>query len=408
MSGTAGSGRERSGAPVPFTSEWITSPPPPRRPRRFELSHGWLPAAVPSWLPSERALSALVVLALVLAAAVSAGRGGSSGQTLASNGAASEPPSSNGVQLPASVGGTDSSSDDGEPSSAPNRAAAAAAPTAVVTATVNLDEPRVVASADGSLLPNFRILTYYGHPHDTNMGILGQYGVEQDLDGLHEKLEEQAEEYRKADPSRPILLAFEVIASVAQGQPQNDGSWLLNTDAQTIQEYIDYAAEHDMLVFLDVQIGLRGVPEEIDLVRSYLEHPNVHLALDPEFAIGADQIPGEHVGSITAEDVRYAQNYLIELTASLGIPPKVLIVHQFLPMMIQNKEQITAVPGVQLVIVMDGHGPPNTKLETYGAVIASSPIEYNGVKLFYDQDAPLLTAREVVALDPVPDLIIYQ
>jgi hypothetical protein len=182
----------------------------------------------------------------------------------------------------------------------------------------------------------------------------------------------------------------------------------MNTDAPTIQEYIDYASAHDMLIFLDVQIGRRGVPEELELIRQFLEQPNVHLALDPEFAMEDGEIPGDHIGSVTDADVQYAQEYLADLRTSLGLPPKVLIVHQFLPSMIQNKEAIEAVPGVQLVIVMDGHGPPSTKLETYGAVISSQPLEYSGVKLFYDQDIPLLTAREIISLDPVPDLVIYQ
>jgi hypothetical protein len=413
MSSPARPGRERSGAPVPFTSEWISSPPLPPRPRRFEFNPRWMHASTPAWLPSDRTLSALLVLLLVCVAAFATSGGSDPSRLAASDvrpNASGEANGDAGGTMPA-VGGDTSEPDEtqnGVVDDARDEQPTEPAPTEIVTATVNLDQPQTFASADGSLLPQYRILTYYGHPHDANMGILGQFGVENDLDGLRQRLEEQAEEYRKADPSRPIKLAFEVIASVAQGAEQDDGSWLMNTDAPTIQEYIDYAAAHDMLVFLDVQIGRRGVPEEIELVRQFLEQPNVHLALDPEFAIGEGEVPGDHIGSITADDVRYAQDYLVELTTSLGIPPKVLVVHQFLLGMIQNKENIEPVPGVQLVIVMDGHGPPNTKIETYGAVISSQPVEYNGFKLFYDQDTPLLTAREILGLEPVPDLIIYQ
>ncbi len=409
MSSPAKSRRERSGAPAPFSSEWNSSPPPPPRPRRFEFNPHWMHASTPSWLPSDRTLSALLVLLLVCVAAFATGAGSDSTRLAASDTRQSAQGQGDGqsdVTLPA-VGADDSEADESQESN-DDAESTEPAPTEIVTATVNLDQPETVASADGSLLPQYRILTFYGHPHDSNMGILGQYGVENDLDGLRELLEEQAEEYSTADPSRPIKLAFEVIASVAQGSEQEDGSWLLNTDASTVQEYIDYAAAHDMLVFLDVQIGRRGVPEELELVRSFLEQPNVHLALDPEFAIAEGEVPGDHIGSITDADVLHAQQYLVELTTGLGIPPKVLVVHQFLPSMIQNKENIATVPGVQLVIVMDGHGPPSTKLETYGAVISSQPLDYSGVKLFYDQDIPLLTAREIVSLDPVPDLIIYQ
>ena len=413
MSSPARSGRERAGSPAPFSSEWISSPPPPPRPRRFEFNPQWMHAATPSWLPSDGTLSALLVLVLVCVAAF-ASSGGSDPSRLAASDTRPPAQDQGGGQsddtAPA-VGADISDPDDDQDPDADtlgNEQATEPDPTEIVTATVNLDQPETAVSADGSLLPQYRILTYYGHPHDSNMGILGQYGVESDLDGLREELEEQAEEYRKADPSRPIKLAFEVIASVAQGSEQNDGSWLMNTDGPTIQEYIDYAAAHDMLVFLDVQIGRRGVPEELDFVRPFLEQPNVHLALDPEFAMEEGEVPGDHIGSVTAADVLYAQEFLVDLSSSLGIPPKVLIVHQFLLSMIQDKESLLPVSGVQLVIVMDGHGPPSTKLETYGAVISSQPVEFNGVKLFYDQDIPLLTAREIIGLDPVPDLIIYQ
>lgn len=412
MSSPGGTGPARRGAPVPFSSEWTTSPPPPPRPRRFEFNPRWLPTSTPAWFPSERWISASLVLILVCVAAFATSGGSDPSQMAARDGDAivgsSGQNGGNGVSV---VGGSEEptaeSANELTTSSAGNTGAEPA-PTQVVTATVNLDQPARVASADGSMFPDYRILTYYGHPHDSNMGILGQYGVENDLAGLRVELEQQAEEYRKADPSRPFKLAFEVIATVAQGVEQNDGSWLLNTDAATIQEYIDYATANDMLIFLDVQIGRRGVQQELDVVRQFLEQPNVHLALDPEFAIEADEVPGQHIGSITAADVLYAQQYLVDLTTELALPPKVLIVHQFLESMIQSKEEIAPVSGVQLVVVMDGHGPPETKRDTYGAVIYNEPVEYNGVKLFYDQDFPLLTAREILELDPSPDLIIYQ
>jgi hypothetical protein len=132
------------------------------------------------------------------------------------------------------------------------------------------------------------------------MGILGEYGIENDLEGVHARLAEQAAAFELLDPSRPVKLAFEVIATVAQGDPTSNGSWLLETDVRTIQRYVDYAAANDMLVILDVQIGRRGVPEEIEIVRRWLEYPHVHLALDPEFAMREGQVPGEDIGQIDA------------------------------------------------------------------------------------------------------------
>lgn len=283
----------------------------------------------------------------------------------------------------------------------------APATAAQTPASLNLEQP-TSPPVDGSLLPYYRIVTYYGQPHNAKMGILGEYATEDDIAGLHAALEEQAAEYELADPTRPVKLAFEVIATVAQGDAMSDGSWLLRTDDPAIQRFVDYAAAHDMLVILDVQIGRRGVAGELDLIREWLEYPHVHVALDPEFAMRGDQIPGIDIGQIDAADVRYAQEYLAELTAALGLPPKVLIVHQFHYMMIENKERLAPFPGVQLVIDSDGWGPPELKRETYSVMNTQQPIEFNGIKLFYRQDEPLMSASEVVALDPIPDLVIYQ
>ncbi|MFL5758387.1 MAG: hypothetical protein ACJ789_01540 [Thermomicrobiales bacterium] len=59
-------------------------------------------------------------------------------------------------------------------------------------------------------------------------------------------------------------------------------------------------------------------------------------------------------------------------------------------------------------MVADGFGPPADKLATYDVIITKREIEYNGFKLFYQQDDPLMAPADVLNLNPVPDLIIYQ
>jgi hypothetical protein len=283
-------------------------------------------------------------------------------------------------------------------------------PTATVAAeapAVNIPPAFSSNSAEvqaGALFPANRILAYYGHPATGQMGILGEYS----MDELLVRAREQAAAYELIDPSRPVIPAFELIASVAQPNAQPDGSYLLDTPAETLDEYAEFTAANDILLILDLQIGRRTVAEEIEGLRPWLELPNVHVALDPEFAMAEGEIPGDVIGQIDAADVLYAQQWLAELSASAGIPPKVLIVHQFHYSMIANKELIAPVAGVQLVIDSDGWGPPDMKADTYGVVNTEQPIEYDGIKLFYRQDNPLMTPEEILALDPVPDLIIYQ
>src|SRR5690606_4232172 len=58
------------------------------------------------------------------------------------------------------------------------------------------------------LLPDNRLLLYYGFPQNPLMGILGEYEPEECL----QLLREQAAEYEAADSSRPWKLGFELIA----------------------------------------------------------------------------------------------------------------------------------------------------------------------------------------------------
>ena len=261
-----------------------------------------------------------------------------------------------------------------------------------------------LAQDEEGILPESRVLAYYGFPGNPNMGILGEY----DPDELLARLEDQAAEYEAADPNRPLVLAFEVIATVAQAEAGDDGTFTAGIDEETLQTYANYTAERDMLLFLDIQIGRDTVANQIDFVRPFLKLPHVHLAIDPEFAIAEGETPGQELGSLDASDITEAQETLVELAEEAGIPPKILIVHQFHDSMLSNKEQIEPVPGVQLVIDADGFGTPDEKRASYEVVITESEIEYNGFKLFYRQDEPLMTAEEVLALEPSPDLIIYQ
>jgi hypothetical protein len=268
----------------------------------------------------------------------------------------------------------------------------------------DLAAPVVSAPADGPLLPAYRIVAFYGHPHDPAMGIVGEHDIGQ----LAEILREEAANYAAADPSRPVVPALEVIATVAQRVPGADGTYILDTDTETLTEYIDFATEQGMVVILDLQVGRSTVAAEIEKIRDLLARPNVHLAIDPEFAVAEGEIPGEYIGSVDAESITYAQKVLAEISAANGIPPKLLIVHQFREDMIRGKDQLAPVPGVQLVIDADGYGAPELKTAVYNFLVRDEPVEFAGVKLFYRQDVPLMTPQEILALVPAPDVVIYQ
>lgn len=393
-----------SNGPKPFSSAWLTAPEtPPGPPTRLNRHTTERIVHALSWLPGERALGVLAVIILMMAsfwlATPSASR--------SVNHPAEETPEAN---LVFGTGGDAGKGDGQDPDISTDNLAISEGdrnnlgdnPTEAPSLSLNL--PNQDAPDDGSLLPKYRLLLFYGFPGEATMGILGEY----DMQRVLELLRKQAKEYEAADPSRPVKIGFEVIASVAQPEPQTDGSYLLDAPSELLDSYAEFAKANDMLLFLDVQFGRRTAQVEIEGLKRWLDQPHVHLALDPEFKMGEGHIPRETIGSIDAKDVSWAQQYLAELASAQGIPPKVLVVHQFKFSMIQNKDKVAIVPGVQLVIDMDGWGPPDLKRSTYADVITNQVIQFNGIKLFFKQDEPIMTAEDILKLSPAPDVIIYQ
>jgi hypothetical protein len=95
-----------------------------------------------------------------------------------------------------------------------------------------------------------------------------------------------------------------------------------------------------------------------------------------------------------------------------SLPPKVLVVHRFTRDMLTHYERIKLDPRVQIVIDMDGWGPPWMKRESYRRYVARFPVEYTGFKLFYRNDTKagdrLMKPSDVLRLFPRPLYIQYQ
>lgn len=256
---------------------------------------------------------------------------------------------------------------------------------------------------NGSILSGNRLLTYYGNPYSGQMGILGQLSPSE----LVAALKRRAVVYEEAG-GKPVIPAIHLVATVAQASPGYDGMYRARMPDEVIQEYADLAAANGMLLIIDLQVGRSTVQEEVEHMRKFLELPHVHLALDPEFDMWGGQQPGVEIGHMTTQEINYAQNVLAQIVAERGYRNKILIVYQFTPFMLPDKEAIEANPLVDLAVVMDGFGGQYIKIEHYHQFVRDTPVEYGGIKLFFDQDTNLMTPAEVVALDGPPDVVIYQ
>jgi hypothetical protein len=257
-------------------------------------------------------------------------------------------------------------------------------------------------------LVDHRIVSFYGTPLAPGLGVLGQGTYTQVLS----RLRDQANAYAALSPDRTVVPALHLIYAVAQSSPAG-GDYLAHAPDELVEELSALARDNGMLLFLDNQMGTSTIGREMGHMARWLAQPHVHLALDPEFAWGhPGLVPGGgaegDIGYLTAAQVNEAQATLQAIAAEHGLPGKILIVHQFRYSMLPDKAAIGTVAGVELVIDMDGFGPPASKHATFDAVITRDNVQLPGIKLFYEYDVPLLTPDDVMALAPRPVVVIYQ
>lgn len=260
----------------------------------------------------------------------------------------------------------------------------------------------------GALLPFNRIVAYYGNYLSRQMGVLGEY----DHEVMIAKLRATVAQWEAADPTTPVVPAINYIAITAQGSPGKDGMYRLRMpDSETEQALVD-AREVGGIVILDIQVGKSTLQKELPLLVDFLKQPQVHLGIDPEFAM-KQSAPGTVIGYFTADDVNYAAAFLADLVRTYDLPPKILVVHRFTQDMVRNAEDIRPLPEVQIVMDMDGWGEKARKINTYQHIIYPEPVQFTGFKLFYKNDLKppstgMMTPAEVLKLTPQPVFIQYQ
>lgn len=253
-----------------------------------------------------------------------------------------------------------------------------------------------------SLLKDHLLVTMYGNPRSSLMGALGEQAGEARAD----RLKKQAAAYQAVTPT-PVLMAYHLVATVAQCTAGNDGLWRRRETSDVIDALLADARAHGFRLILDIQPGRSTVAAEVQALARYLKEPDVDLALDPEFSMGECEVPGRQIGQMSAADVNAALDILEREISSRNLPPKVLIVHQFRLDMLPDKARIRTSSVVDIVLNMDGFGSQSLKLSSYRAVM-QRPLAFAGIKLFYKQDVNLFSPAQVLALKPRPSVVIFQ
>jgi hypothetical protein len=234
------------------------------------------------------------------------------------------------------------------------------------------------------------------------MGVLGEQTGAARADALRQ----QAKAYEKLTP-KPILMAYQLVAVVAQCTAGRDGFWRRRETRDLIADLLTEARANGFRLILDIQPGRSTVADEMRALEPFLAEPDVDLALDPEFANTDCEIPGRHIGQLAAADVNAALGQLEAIITERRLPPKILIVHQFRLDMLPDKTRIRRSSVVDVVLNMDGFGSQSLKRASYRAVMRQ-PLAFAGIKLFYQQDTELFKPEQVMALQPVPSVVVYQ
>jgi hypothetical protein len=252
------------------------------------------------------------------------------------------------------------------------------------------------------ILPDYRVVALYGAPNDDQLGELGIGTPAQAAD----KLLRQSLPYDR--PNRPVMPAFELIATLVTAAPGDDGRYRSRLGNDVIDTYLAAARRVKALLILDIQPGRARFMDEVRSYRRYLEQPDVELALDPEWSMRPGEVPGTVIGSTDAGVVNRVSAYLAKLVARDDLPQKLLIVHQFTTGMIERKLTLKQPAGVALVINIDGFGDRANKISKYHLFAHATSRWYNGFKLFYHEDLNLLPPRIVLGMRPRPSVVIYE
>lgn len=322
----------------------------------------------------RRAIGGLVVVAVVLVAAVAA--------VVVSRSRGSEP-TPNGSAAPTTSGG------DGVSASSP-------APPAPPP------PPAELPGGGRRLLPDRRLVAFVGGPQDPGLGALGVGS----LDRAVGRLRRQAAAY--ARPGRPVLPVLELIAVVANADAGDDGLYRTQLPLATVRRYLAAARRADALLLLDVQPGRADIRREVARLAPILREPDVGLAIDPEWSVRSPDVPGQVIGSTTVAIVNEVSARLAAQVKAARLPEKLFVVHQFTLDMIRGAGAVARPPGVAVVFNVDGVGGQEIKQQKYRELTRPRPTLRHGFKLFYEEDTDLLSPRQVLALRPAPDLVIYE
>ncbi len=259
--------------------------------------------------------------------------------------------------------------------------------------------PAARPPASGGYLSKYQLIAFYGSPWGRALGIMGNYPRKQ----MTEYIWGLVAQYQPLS-SKHSMCAYNMVTTVAN---QNPPEYRHVVDEATLEVWIASAEIYECAVILDIQPGRMPIQEEFNRISRFLFNPHVHMAIDPEFDMNDEQIPGIQVGQTPAEDVNWVQGELQKISNQIGVN-KVLMLHQFKPSMLPDKEKYIDYPGVEIVIDSDGTFNTDVKIKNYFTYMNEPGIDYGGIKHFFVYDDYLMTPEQTMDFPVNPSIVIYQ
>jgi hypothetical protein len=256
-----------------------------------------------------------------------------------------------------------------------------------------------------SLFPDYRLVGFCGTPGAPALGSL-----QGNLPARAKALEEQASKYVQ---KRKLLPVFELIAVVVQSGAGPDGKFRRRVDNKVVDYYLRVARDAKALLLLNIQPGQSDFMTEVKAFEPYLRQPDVGVALDPEWAMKPKQTPGRFFGQTDGETINEVATYLAGLVKEGNLPEKALVFHQVNRGVLKDEPELQPIAGVAFIKSVDGLGPVHSKIETYDYLMLTMKSGVHpGFKLFFDEDSRngnrIMTPKEVLALSPQPEYVMYE
>jgi hypothetical protein len=256
------------------------------------------------------------------------------------------------------------------------------------------------------LFPHYRLVGYAGGEGSAAFGRLGIGN----LDARVDEIEKLGAKYTRG--GRQPLPVLELIAVVVQAHPGADGKYRVRVADSVIQRYLDAARRHRALLLLNIQPGRADFLPEVQALSKWLAYPDVGVALDPEWAVGPKQVPGQVFGHTTSTEINGVASWLSQFTRDHDLPDKAMVVHQLATRIISNAGKLRHYSDVEDILSVDGIGNRTDKTDTWKKLVKPLPKSViPGFKLFFDEDrrhGRLMTPSQVMALKPTPEYVLYE